>query len=553
MKTIKNKKYLKYLFWLGPILSIIGITARVVAQNWSPISLALLIAGLVIIGLWLLFLGIFAPSFWGRRSTQVSTNAITATLAMLVILGLINFLGVRYGARVDLTENQLFTLSPLSQQVVKNLQQPVTVWVFDPNPEPGDLKLLENYHRYGSNFKFQFVDPQRELGLAQKFNVQSFGEVYLEYGAQRQLLQTVNDAERFSEIKLTNGIERLTSDRIDKVYFLQGHGERTLEQVEGGLSQAVSALKEKNFTPQPLNLADRSEVPKDATLVVIAGAKQAVFDGEVQALRNYLSSGGSLLVMIDPETNPGLDSLLAEWGVKVDNLIAIDASEQGRSVGLGPATPLVNNYGNHPITKDFGNGFSFYPLARPVEVKPVDGVQETPLVSTSKQSWGESTPEKQPLQFDQQSDRRGPLTLGVALSRKAQSPSVSPTPETQPKTNSEASPTPSPTSQPEASPSSVNQENTDKRTSESRLVVYGNSSFAIDGWFEQQLNSDVFLNSIGWLSKRDVQTLSIRPKESKNRRLNLTSLQSSALGWTALVIIPLVGFTTAGLIWWRRR
>jgi len=553
MKTIKNKNYLKYLFWLGPILSLMGITARVVAENWSPISLALLSAGLTIIGLWLLFLGTFAPSFWRSRSTQVGTNAIIATLAMLVILGLINFLGVRYGARVDLTENQLFTLSPLSQQVVKNLQQPVTVWVFDPNPDPTDRELLENYHRYGSNFKFQFVDPQLKPGLAQKFNVQSPGEVYLEYGAQRQLLQTVNDAERLSEIKLTNGIGQLTSDRIDKVYFLQGHGERPLEQVEGGLSQAVSALKEKNFTAQPLNLADRSEVPKDASLVVIAGAKQALFEGEVQALRNYLSSGGSLLVMVDPETNPGLDSLLTAWGVKVDSQIAIDASGQGRSVGLGPATPLVTSYSNHPITKDFGNGFSFYPLARPVQVTPVDGVQETPLVRTSEQSWGESTPEKQPLQFDQQIDRPGPLTLGVALSRKAESSAASPILETQPKTSPEASPTPSPTGQPQASPSAVNKENTDKRTSESRLVVYGNSSFATDGWFEQQLNSDVFLNSIGWLSKRDEQTLSIRPKEQKNRRLNLTPLQAGALGWTALVIIPLVGFTTAGMIWWRRR
>ena len=553
MKTIKNKNYLKYLFWLGPILSLMGITARVVAENWSPISLALLSAGVTIIGLWLVFLGTFAPSFWGSRSTQVGTNAIIATLAMLVILGLINFLGVRYGARVDLTENQLFTLSPLSQQVVKNLQQPVTVWVFNPNPHPTDRELLENYHRYGSNFKFQFVDPQLKPGLAQKFNVQSPGEVYLEYGAQRQLLQTVNDAERLSEIKLTNGIGQLTSDRIDKVYFLQGHGERPLEQVEGGLSQAVSALKEKNFTAQPLNLADRSEVPKDASLVVIAGAKQALFEGEVQALRNYLSSGGSLLVMVDPETNPGLDSLLTDWGVKVDIQIAIDASGQGRSVGLGPATPLVTSYSNHPITKDFGNGFSFYPLARPVEVKAVDGVQETPLVRTSEQSWGESTPEKQPLQFDQQIDRPGPLTLGVALSRKAESSAASPMIETRPTTSPEASSTPSSTGQPQASPSAVNKENTDKRTSESRLVVYGNSSFATDGWFEQQLNSDVFLNSIGWLSKRDEQTLSIRPKEQKNRRLNLTPLQAGALGWTALVIIPLVGFTTAGMIWWRRR
>jgi ABC-type uncharacterized transport system involved in gliding motility auxiliary subunit len=99
----------------------------------------------------------------------------------------------------------------------------------------------------------------------------------------------------------------------------------------------------------------------------------------------------------------------------------------------------------------------------------------------------------------------------------------------------------------------ANQGKTDKNNSEARLVVYGNSNFATDGWFEQQLNSDVFLNSISWLSNRDDQALSIRPKEQKNRRINLKPEQARILGWTALLIMPLIGFTTAGVIWWRRR
>ncbi len=574
----KNRKFLKNFFWLGPILSIAGLSARVVSGEWSPVALGLLIAGVVIIGLWLLFLGNLAPGFWRRHSTQVGTNAIIATLAVLAILGLINFLGVRYAQQVDLTENQLFTLSPLSQELAKNLPQRVKVWVFDPQPNPVDRELLENYRRYGSNLEYEFVDPQLRPGLTQQFNVQSRGQVFLEYGPKRQLVQTVSDAERLSEVKLTNGIERVTSDRLDKVYFLQGHGERSLEQEEGGLSQAVSALKDKNFTAQPLNLVDRSEVPTDASLVVIAGPKRALFEQEVEALRNYLSSGGSVLLMIDPETNPGLDSLLADWGVKLDNQIAIDASGQGSSVGLGVATPLVTSYGDHPITREFGNGFSFYPLAQPVETTQVSGITETPLLLTNEQSWAESTPENQPLQFDQGSDRPGPLALGVALSRQAQSPSAlltptpqataspgsspspsptgqakaSPSPTPQATASPGSSPSPSPNSQPQASPSLTNKENTQKK-SESRLVVLGNSNFATDGWFEQQLNGDVFLNSVSWLTKRDEQALSIRPKEQKSRRINLTAFQAGILGWSALVIMPLVGFTTAGLMWWRRR
>ena len=593
MKSIKRKAYLSYLFLLGPVLSIMGISARIVSGNWSPVALGLLIAGAVIIGLWLLFLGSLAPGFWGRRSTQAGTNAFIATLSVLIILGLVNFLAVRYPLRVDLTENQLFTLSPLSQQVVKNLQQPVKVWVFNPNPNPADRELLDNYRRYGSNLQFEFVDPQLKPAIAQKFNVQSVGQVYLEYGAERQPLQTVSDSERLSEIKLTNGIERITNARTDQVYFLQGHGERPLEQVEGGLSQAMKALEEENFTVQPLNLADRSEVPADASLLVVAGPKRKLFAQEVQALKNYLSSGGSLLVMLDPDADPGLDSLLNDWGVKLDGAIAIDASGQGRAVGLGPATPIVTSYGNHPITQAFNNGFSVYPLAQPIATQPVQGIEETPLVQTSDQSWAESDPTKQPLQFDEGSDRPGPLTLGVALSRKAQPPSQSPTPNAQaspspnpsptaspttsPTPTAQASPSPSPSptasptaspeasaspspeasaspsGQPETSPFLGNQKKVDKKPSESRLVVYGNSNFATDGWFEQQLNSDVFLNSVSWLSKRDEQALSIRPKESKNRRINLSEVQSGALGWTALLLMPLFGLTTAAVMWWRRR
>ncbi|MCP2731801.1 GldG family protein [Limnofasciculus baicalensis] len=583
VKIIKRKIYLKYLFWFGPILSIMGFTAQAVSGEWSPISLGLLTAGLVIIGLWLLFLDKLAPGFWGRRSTQVGTNAAVATLAMVVILGLINFLGVRYSMRLDLTENQLFTLSPQSQAVVKELEQPVKLWVFDPIPNPVDREILDNYRRYGAKFEFEFVNPQIKRSIAEKFKVNAVGEVYLEYGSERKLVQRVNPNERLQEITITNAIESITSNRKDVVYFLQGHGERPLEEAEGGLSQAVKTLTDKNFTPQPLNLAQRSEVPQDASAVVIAGPKRALFEPEVAALSKYLANGGSLLVMVDPDTNPGMDSLLTDWGVTLDTRIVIDASDQ-RPTELGPAIALVTSYGDHPITKSFGNGYSFYPLARPIETKVILGIQETPLVMTNNQSWAENNPEDQPLEFNEEKgDRPGPLVLGVALNRKAgyqvnsnnakptptptlsvspapttsPTPSVSPSPTISPTLSVSPSPTleasPTPTTTPTPSPTNTDKIDNNKTKSEARLVVYGNSNFASDGVFDQQLNSDVFLNSVSWLSKRDDKTLSIRPKEQKNRRIEITSIQAGLLGWSALAIMPLFGFGAAGVMWWIRR
>jgi ABC-type uncharacterized transport system involved in gliding motility auxiliary subunit len=266
-----------------------------------------------------------------------------------------------------------------------------------------------------------------------------------------------------------------------------------------------------------------------------------LFDQEVKALSGYLKQGGSLLLMIEPNTDPGLNSLLKDWGVQLENRLAVDASALE---GFGPAVPVVTQYGEHPITKDFGNGISFYPLARPVDITPISGIQATSLLITNEQSWAESDLESQDLQFNPESDRQGPLTLGVALSRKVEAPSKSKQSATA--TSPEASPKPSPTNSPALAES-------DKKPAESRLVVVGDADFATDGLFEQQLNGDVFLNSGVWLSKQDEQLLSIRPKEAKNRRINLTPQQANILGLTSLLLVPLIGFGTAAILWWQRR
>ena len=178
---------------------------------------------------------------------------------------------------------------------------------------------------------------------------------------------------------------------------------------------------------------------------------------------------------------------------------------------------MVDNYGQHPITKDFGNGISLYRGARPIETKIVEGVQATPLLLTSSQSWAESDLKDENLKFDPKSDRPGSLTLGVAMSRQA--------------TNSSNS-----------------------KPLESRLVVIGNSDFMTNNQFSQQLNGDVFINSISWLSRQEgASQLSVRPKEAKNRRINLQAAQSNILSWTALGFIPLIGLVSAVILWWLRR
>lgn len=534
MKTFKfSKKYTKYLWVVGLFLLFMGLSAMAVIGRVEPVSLGLIITGIVAFGIWLVLQGsndLTSPTqaFWGKRSTQAGTNALFAMLAFVVIVGLINFLGTRYNYRLDLTENNLFTLSPATQQLVRNLNRPVKIWIFDQTQYPQDKELLENYRRQGANFSFEYVDPNSNPGLARKFGVKDAGEVYLESGDKRQFLQRVRETEPLSEQTITNAIQQIKSDRTAKVYFLQGHGERSLETAEGGLSEAVQSLKDKNFQVEPLKLAEAKEIPQDAALVVIAAPQQALFEAEVNTLKEYQKRGGNVLITVDQKSNiKGLEPILQDWGIGIDDRIVVNASEfQVR--GLGPKAALVSSYGNHPITQDFQNRYSFYPAARAIDVvKVIENVKSTPLLLTSEQTWAESNPDQ--IEFNPESDRQGPLILGIALSKPIES----------------AQPQPSPT------PNSENKSN--QPNQESRMVVLGNTDFAANGLFSQQINGDVFLNSISWLSQQDDRLLSIQPKEQKNRRINMTFLQASLLAWLAIIIVPLLGLLTAGFLWWRRR
>jgi ABC-type uncharacterized transport system involved in gliding motility auxiliary subunit len=527
-----NRQFIQFLFWLGPSLIVMGLSAGVVIGSWEPITLILIITGVVILGLWFLFQAYFKPQdqsqtpYGRRRATQAGTNALASTVSVFLILGLINFVAIRNNFRIDLTENQQFTLSPQTQNLVKTFEQPLKVWVFDRGKNPQIQELLANYQRLGGkNFQYEFIDPQAQPGLAQQFGVKEFGEIYLESGKKRQRVRK-EALEPLTELKLTNNIAQLFSNRTPKVYFIEGHGERPLTEGQGGLSEAIKSLTEKNFIAEPLNLAEQTAVPSDADVIILASPQRKLFEGEVKALETYLDQGGSVLLLLDPQTNHGLDGLLEKWGVKVDPRLAIDGSGGGRLVGLGPTVPIVREYGKHPITQDFGNGISIYPYASPVETRTIDGITEIPLIWTNDQTWAESDLKSPELKLNPEVDRAGPLSLGVALSRPQKQAE---------KSQTKPSPSPSP------------------EKSEARLVVFGNSQFATNGWFGQQLNADVFLNSVSWLSQSDQETLSIRPKLATSRRIAMTPLLGQTLSWLALLVLPIFGFGMAVFVWWKRR
>ncbi|AFY61790.1 Gldg family protein [Synechococcus sp. PCC 6312] len=496
-------------------LLIMGIAAGIVSGSWGllPILLLGLAGGLLLA--WLVMQTRISPGFWGRRSTQTSANNLLSLIAVLALLGILNFLGVRYGTQFDLTENQQFTLALESQEVLKDLKQPVNILVFESNPPSSQRLLLEQFQRQSQgNVSFQFIDPTEQPGLAKKFNIQQTGEVILESGNRSQPLEG-----ELKEANLTPALVKVTGDQTTRAYFTQGHGELPLSGGNDSLSQAVDVLNKRNIQSEPLNLLTNPQVPADANVVIVAGPRQRFLAPEVRALEAFLKAGGSVLLMLDPDVDAGLEPLLNAWGVKLDNRWIIDGSGVAQQVGLGPDTVVAFDYGTHPITQKFAQGPALFPKVQAVLVAPNPKDTVVNLVSSSPQTWAESNSQAESFSYDANQDQIGPLALGVAITR-------------------------------ELSPQ--NQANGTK-PEDARLIVFGDSGFASNSFFEQGINGDLFVNSILWLGERDDQPLSIRPKDATNRRLSLSVATNRWVILISILLLPLLGFGLAVGAWWQRR
>ncbi len=573
------KQYWIFLLWIGLFLLVAGGTAGLLTGEWMPTPTLMIIFGTTSLSMWATGQDRVARGFWSRRSTEIGTNAIISTLAVIGILAAINVLGARYSQRIDLTEAKQFTLAPESIAIAANLDAPVKVWIFSYQTNPADEALLENYRRASDGqITYEYIDPQAKPGMVQEFGVTADGEVFLEANDGRQFVQTIG-LDGLSETQLSNRIAQLGAGAASKIYFLQGHGERSVvDGQQDGMARAMKALEEKNFEVAPLTLtgAAGSAIPQDAAVLAIISPATALFDTEVAAISDYLAAGGRVLLTVDPNTEPKLDEFAASWGIELGTGIAIDPERWVE--GLGPAAPLAIDYGQHPITQDFGQNFSLFPVAKPLRLSETEAITAQPLVFTSDASWEEMNLDQGPdWTLDEPEDQPGPLILAVALSKPVESSEAASAVEKgadeadkteadEPLNTSEpiaaaekpaAEPSDEPTSDAkeatEDEPKEAEDSTSDAPKIEARLVMFGDSDFLTDSFFDNQLNGDLFLNAIGWLAEVDETQLSIRAKESTERSLTLTPPVARFLAWTALATFPAIGFGASAILWWKRR
>jgi gliding-associated putative ABC transporter substrate-binding component GldG len=344
----------------------------------------------------------------------------------------------RFFFRLDLTEDKEFTLSNATKDIIKNLEEPITISAYFSEDMPQQMKktrddfkdMLYEYATLSNGMiDFEFIDPHskeiqqeamqngiqpltvqvREKDQAKQQTV--FSGAVLNAGEQKEILPVLVSGSGM-EYSLTTSIKKLAVLEKPSIGLIQGYGAPSLSELQQ-VYQSLSIL----YSVENIDLNNEVEIASRFKAIALVAPKDSIPPSHFAKLDAYFNKGGKIMVAINrvngdlqnaqgTELNTGLENWLLSKGIEVESSFLIDAScgsvtvqqRQGPFMMNTPISfpflPLISNFAEHPITK--GLEQIIMPFASPIWFRGDSSLNFTPLAYSSKQS-GTMKP---PLYFD---------------------------------------------------------------------------------------------------------------------------------------------------------
>jgi ABC-type uncharacterized transport system involved in gliding motility auxiliary subunit len=449
------------------------------------------------------------------RQARYGSNAALLTLAFLGILVVVNLFVYKNTKRWDLTEDKVNTLADETLEILVSLPDDVTIQAFFSPGRNTEIarNLLEDY-KFNSNGKiiFEFIDPVEDPISAEAAEIVYDGSVVFRMGEQKEIVTNIIENE------FSGALVRLMSGEVKVVYFLTGHGEVATEDGgEEGFSEAKRVLESKNYHVKPINLLSVNNVPDDAAVLVIAGPLHPFKPSEVTLLAEYLSTGGGLILLQDSpvftevgdQTDYLKDYMRDSWNIILGQDLIVDQTSS-----LGVFVPVGLPDDSHPITQDIQGIATGFPTARSVGVnKSSNSPSPKVLIATfNNESWAETDLESLTsggdITYDETIDLLGPVSMAVVV---------------------------------------------EDFENQSRVVVFGDTNFAMNSWFTFFGNGDLFVGSVDWVVGQE-ELISLTPKALTERYiLPPQPYLMPMIQLLVVFLIPGAVLVVGIVVWFRKR
>lgn len=451
---------------------------------------------------------------------------IIAVVVAVVINLLVGKIPADY-TKIDLTTNQLYSISDQTREVVGQLEEDVYVYLIaQTGEEHGAItELLDHYENLSDRLHIDYIDPVLYPNFASQYTDETLTANSLIVTSEKRSKvvpyssivvssynpNTGSTSSSFDgENQITSAIDYVTSDNLPIMYQLTGHGEMTLD------SDLQTAIAGQNISLESLNLTSVENVPEDADCILIAAPQSDLTDEDLQKLTEYMENGGDLLLVsqyVDTEM-PNLTALMAEYGLSlVEGMVAEgDANNMAYMNGAGYVTFLLPNLSSHEITDPLieNNYAVLYPMAQGIDIATDirSTLTITELLTTSDEAFSKvditsTNPDKEAGDID------GPFALGVAVEDDRYNGKIV------------------------------------WYTTPYLLVTEYNT--AVSGG-----NYDLFLNTLGWMCERE-SSISIHSKSLSVEYLNINAADGRSLNIFFIGILPLSAIVIGGVVWYRRK
>lgn len=423
------------------------------------------------------------------KKQQLIQQLISGVL-FVAVLAMLGWLSVRYNAELDWTAGQRNTLTEASKQQLAAMPGPIVLRAFAYSGE-GQRALIEGdlrkYLREKADIELQFIDPSAEPQKVREFNISAPGEIVIEYQGRRETVRAT------TEPVVTTALQRLAYGGEQWVVFLEGHGERSINdaQSQSAYTGFAQALRDKGLKVRSLSLVSEPSIPDNTGVLVIASPETRLLEGEIALINTYVENGGNLLWLADPDFAPGLAPVAKTLGITWQNGYAI--LPEYELLGTGhPGFFAALGYPPNPVTTGFDQ-VTLFPLVRSVIAEPVEGWQAQTLLETSESAWLETGDiASGRVELDER-DIKGPLSIGLTLTRERREG-----------------------------------EGEDAKSVTQRVALIGDADFLANAYLGEFGNQLLGLNLVQWLASRDAQ-LNIDVPKAPDTSLYLP-------GWAMLLI-----------------
>lgn len=470
-------------------------------------------------------------------------GAVQMVLAVVVFL-LVNILSCTSYMQRDFSGARIFTLSPVTEQVLGALTEETRIVVAFATDSPVRDQVWRLARTYADArpgiVRAEELDPLRHpdaaRALARQFDHVFRGNAVLVIQGEhlqvvpesaleirRDLPTGESEVVGFTgEEALTAAVLRAAEGKPRVVYLISGKGPWPTTIQGTGAEVLRLILPRTNAVLRELSLDDVEDgLPEDADAILIANPRYDFSGREIRLLREFWEQRkGGITVLINPEVpTPNLDAFLRFHGIRVDRRtpMRVEMTPTGprkvmevpiRFLGGGALTDrFINTDARLPGTSGF------------LEVDTGDdlrsrGLRPFAIAVSEGPYWAESRPNDPRPEFDPVEDVPGPLVMIAGVERSA-----------------------------------IDDERL--RLPAARMVVFANPHI-LDPQTLSQENVDFLLSALNWtMDRRDL--IGIGPRQPVQYRLTLTELQRRQIHYVALVLLPLVALITAWLVHMRRR